>query len=115
METRLSGQDVSLEPVGDDDDETTYAPIAYLAADNAEPAALLEQDETENRRTRGLELALDVLDARSRRIIEARWLDEAKSATLHELAGEFGVSAERIRQIETKALSKLKSAMATSV
>jgi RNA polymerase sigma-32 factor len=114
METRLSGQDVALEPIGDDDEETGYAPIAYLAAENAEPAALLEQDETEHRRTRGLELALDVLDARSRRIIEARWLDEAKSATLHELAGEFGVSAERIRQIETKALSKLKSAMSAS-
>jgi RNA polymerase sigma-32 factor len=114
METRLSGQDIALEPVGDDDEDTPYAPIAYLAAENSEPAALIEQDETEMRRSRGLERALEVLDARSRRIIEARWLNEAKSATLHELAGEFGVSAERIRQIENKALSKLKSTMAAA-
>ena len=114
METRLSGHDVALEPVSDDDEATAYAPIAYLAAENAEPAALLEQAETANGRSRGLERALGALDARSRRIIEARWLDEAKGATLHDLAGEFGVSAERIRQIESKALSKLKSSMAAA-
>ena len=113
METRLSGHDVALEPVSEDDEGTAYAPIAYLAAENAEPGALLEEDETTQRRSRGLEHALDVLDARSRRIIEARWLNEKKNATLHELADEFGVSAERIRQIENKALSKLKSAMAS--
>jgi RNA polymerase sigma-32 factor len=114
MEMRLSGHDVALEPVNEDDETTAYAPIAYLAAENAEPGALLERDETANRRSQGLERALEALDARSRRIIEARWLDEDKGATLHDLAGEFGVSAERIRQIESKALSKLKSAMSAS-
>ena len=114
METRLSGHDVALEPVGDDDEDAPYAPIAYLAAENAEPATLLEEGETQERRRRGLERALEGLDARSRRIVEARWLNDAKSVTLHDLAGEFGVSAERIRQIEVKALSKLKSAMAAA-
>jgi RNA polymerase sigma-32 factor len=112
METRLSGQDVSLEPAGEEDEDSTFAPIAYLAAEEAEPAVLMEQEQTEQRRTAGLEQALGTLDPRSRRIIEARWLNEAKSSTLHELASEFGVSAERIRQIESKALSKMKGAMA---
>jgi RNA polymerase sigma-32 factor len=114
METRLSGQDVALEPVGDDDDDTTYAPIAYLAADEAEPGALVEHEQTARLRTIGLEQALEQLDPRSRRIIEARWLNENESATLHDLAGEFGVSAERIRQIENKALSKMKGAIAAT-
>ena len=114
METRLSGQDVALEPVGDDDDENAYAPIAYLAADDAEPGALVEQEQTARRRSVGLERALEQLDPRSRRIIEARWLNEKESATLHDLAGEFGVSAERIRQIENKALSKMKGAIAAA-
>ena len=112
METRLSGQDVALEPIGDTDEENVFAPIAYLAAEDAEPALKLEREETAQRRSRGLEQALGMLDARSRRIIEARWLKEDQSATLHELASEFGVSAERIRQIESKALTKMKSAMA---
>ena len=112
METRLSGQDVALEPAGEDDDDRAYAPIAYLAADDAEPATLIEEAETAQRRTAGLEQALGTLDPRSRRIIEARWLNENESATLHELASEFGVSAERIRQIENKALAKMKGAMA---
>ena len=112
METRLSGHDVSLEPLADDDEDHAYAPITYLAAEEAEPAALLERDETAKRRSEGLEQALSTLDPRSRRIIEARWLTEKASATLHDLAGEFGVSAERIRQIEAKALSKMKGAMA---
>jgi RNA polymerase sigma-32 factor len=114
METRLSGQDVALEPVSDDDDENAYAPIAYLAADDAEPAALFEQEQTAQRRSVGLERALGQLDPRSRRIIEARWLNERECATLHDLAGEFGVSAERIRQIENKALSKMKGAIAAA-
>jgi RNA polymerase sigma-32 factor len=111
METRLSGQDVSLEPLGEDDEDNTFAPIAYLAADEAEPGALIEQAQTAQRRTAGLEQALGMLDPRSRRIIEARWLNENESATLHQLASEFGVSAERIRQIENKALTKMKGAM----
>jgi RNA polymerase sigma-32 factor len=108
METRLTGQDIALEPAMDDD-EDSYAPIAYLAAQDAEPGARLEEEETEHRRDAGLSNALSSLDARSRRIIEARWLTEDKSATLHDLAAEFGVSAERIRQIESKALSKMKN------
>ena len=114
METRLSGQDVALEPLSDSDDENAYAPIAYLAADDAEPGVLLEQEQMAKRRSRGLEEALEMLDPRSRRIIEARWLNEQESATLHDLAGEFGVSAERIRQIESKALGKMKGAMAAA-
>jgi RNA polymerase sigma-32 factor len=112
METRLSGQDVALQASSDDDDDNAYSPIAYLASEDPGPAATLEQDETASRRSQGLEEALGMLDARSRRIIEARWLNEDASATLHDLAGEFGVSAERIRQIENKALSKMKGAMA---
>ena len=108
METRLTGQDIALEPATDEDDES-FAPIAYLAAEDAEPSTRLEEEETERRRGSGLKSALASLDPRSRRIIEARWLTETKSATLHDLAAEFGVSAERIRQIENKALSKMKN------
>ena len=107
METRMGGQDVALEPMGDDDDES-YAPIARLAAEDAEPGRLLEQEETVRLRSAGLERALGNLDTRSRRIIEARWLDEKEPATLHDLARELGVSAERVRQIEAKALTKMK-------
>jgi RNA polymerase sigma-32 factor len=113
METRLAGQEVALEPVGDEDE--AYAPIAYLADRSPEPPEMLEAKQEENLKTRGLEAALASLDARSRRIIEARWLREEKdSATLHELADEFKVSAERIRQIEEKALAKMKGAMASA-
>ncbi len=113
METRLGGQDMALEPAGDDEHEQ-YAPIAYLAADNAEPAALLEAEQTARLRSAGLEKALASLDARSRRIIEARWLTENEALTLHDLAAEFGVSAERIRQIEATALGKMKGLIATA-
>jgi RNA polymerase sigma-32 factor len=113
METRLGGQDLPLEPAGDADDES-FAPIAYLRADNAEPGRLLEQEETERLRGQGLVRALEALDPRSRRIIEARWLSENKEATLHDLAGEFGVSAERIRQIEVKAMARMKEVIAAT-
>jgi RNA polymerase sigma-32 factor len=113
METRLGGQDMALEPAGDDEHEQ-YSPIAYLAADNAEPATLLETEQTARLRSAGLEKALASLDARSRRIIEARWLTENEALTLHDLAAEFKVSAERIRQIEAKALSKMKGLIATA-
>ena len=86
----------------------TFPPIAYLAAEDAEPGRILEHEETARLRSAGLARALESLDARSRRIIEARWLGEKESATLHELADEFGVSAERVRQIEAKALGKMK-------
>ena len=112
METRLSGQDVALEPK--EDDEEAYAPIAYLADPGAGPAQIFEADEHDKLRVEGLEAALASLDPRSRRIIEARWLREKDSATLHELAAEFKVSAERIRQIEAKALTRMKGVLATA-
>jgi len=107
METRLTGRDIAIEPAGDDEDEA-YSPIAYLAAEDAEPGRLLEHEETDRLRGSGLAKALASLDARSRRIVEARWLNETEPATLHDLAAEFGVSAERIRQVEGKALARMK-------
>jgi len=107
METRLAGQDVALGLTGDDEEEA-YAPISYLTAEDAEPGRILEHAETSQLRSAGLEKALASLDARSRRIIEARWLNEKEPATLHDLAAEFGVSAERIRQIEAKSLARMK-------
>ncbi len=114
METRLTGHDVALEPVGGDDDEVR-SPIAYLAADDAEPSRVLEHEETERLQSSGLRQALARLDERSRRIVEARWLNESQPATLHDLAAEFGVSAERIRQIEAKALSRMKGVISAHV
>jgi RNA polymerase sigma-32 factor len=108
METRLAGQEVAFEA---DDDEDVYAPVHYLADHDAEPSLVLEAAEGERNRSIGLARALETLDARSRRIIEARWLREKDAATLHDLAAEFGVSAERIRQIEAKALDKMRRAM----
>jgi RNA polymerase sigma-32 factor len=108
METRLSGQDLALEPVGEDD-EDAYGPIAYLSNPDDEPGGILEHEETERLRSEGLGRALDSLDPRSRRIIETRWLREQDSLTLHDLAEEFGVSAERIRQIEAQAMKKMRA------
>jgi RNA polymerase sigma-32 factor len=108
METRLSGQEIGFE-ADPDDEEAAYAPAQYLAADReTEPLAQLEAKESEQVRASGLDEALKALDARSRRIIEARWLREKNALTLHDLAAEFKVSAERIRQIEAKALDKMK-------
>ena len=107
METRLSGQELAFE--SERDDEESHAPVHYLAADeDAEPYRVLEAEESERVQTEGLQKALDTLDPRSRRIVEARWLREKDSATLHDLAAEFNVSAERIRQIEAKALDKMR-------
>jgi RNA polymerase sigma-32 factor len=108
MESRLAGQEVSFES---DDDEDAYAPAHYLADTDAEPSRVLEAQETERVQTSGLGKALQSLDERSRRIIEARWLREKDGATLHNLAAEFNVSAERIRQIEAKAMEKMRKAM----
>jgi RNA polymerase sigma-32 factor len=108
METRLGGQEIAFES---DSDEDAYSPAQYLADPQAEPSQQLEQDENERLRAQGLERALAALDARSRRIIETRWLREKDAATLHDLAAEFKVSAERIRQIEAKALEKMRKAM----
>ena len=113
METRLTGADVSLEPLTDDD-EDSYAPIAYLAADRSvEPSAILERKEYDRLQDQGLSSALASLDERSRTIVQRRWLvaDGEEAATLHELAAEYGVSAERIRQIEVKAMQKMKATL----
>ncbi|MEO6823427.1 MAG: RNA polymerase sigma factor RpoH [Nitrosospira sp.] len=110
METRFNGRDISLEPLSEDNDEDTFSPIAYLT-DGSEPPQLLEAEQTRRLRGEGLEQALSGLDARSRRIIEARWLREKDTATLHDLADEWGVSAERIRQIEAKAMQKMRETM----
>ncbi len=107
METRLSGQDIALESGSDDEDER-FAPIAYLRDPGAEPAQVFEAEQNKRLSADGLLHALDSLDPRSRRIIEARWLKEKDPATLHDLAAEFKVSAERIRQIEVKAMQKMK-------
>ena len=108
METRLAGRDIAFE-ADDEDDEAAYAPAQYLAADPAaEPSRVLEAEEDGNVDAAGLQDALAALDPRSRRIVEARWLKEKDSATLHDLAAEFKVSAERIRQIEMKAMEKMK-------
>ncbi len=114
METRLSGQDISLEPLTDDDEER-YAPIAYLAADaSGEPTAMIERMEYDRLQDQGLRGAIDSLDPRSKEIVMRRWLaEEGEAATLHELAAEYGVSAERIRQIETKALQKMRGVLAS--
>ena len=106
MEMRISGQDVALE--ANDEDDDGYAPIAYLTDAENEPSNLLESEESERVGVEGLRSALNSLDARSRRIIEARWLREKNPATLHDLAAEFKVSAERIRQVEAKAMQKMK-------
>ncbi len=110
METRLGGQDVALEPLNDDGEES-YAPIAYLTDGHPEPGVVLEQAQEEQLRSEGLGNAMASLDPRSRRIIETRWLREKDQPTLHDLAAEFGVSAERIRQIEVKAMKKMREAM----
>ncbi len=112
MEMRLAGGDVALEGRVDDEGEV-YAPIAYLADPGAEPTQVLERRSADAMQGEGVQRALATLDARSRRVVQARWLDEntdgsVGSATLHELAKEFGVSAERIRQIEAKALRKMR-------
>ncbi len=110
METRFSGRDIALEPLSEDDGEDSYSPITYLT-DGLEPSQELEIAQTTQLRGESLKQSLDNLDERSRRIIEARWLREKEVATLHDLADELGVSAERIRQIEVKAIQKMRSVM----
>jgi RNA polymerase sigma-32 factor len=113
MEMRLAGRDIAFE-ADDDDDEEAYAPVHWLAANpEAEPSRVLEAKQNERQEAAGLRMALEVLDPRSRRIVEARWLKDKDAATLHELAAEFKVSAERIRQLEAKALEKMKKSMTT--
>jgi RNA polymerase sigma-32 factor len=114
MERRLSGGDIALEGQADDGEET-FAPIAYLVHSHDEPTAVLTARQRDSLQMVGIAQALDSLDARARRIIEARWLnveeDGSGGATLHELGDEFGVSAERIRQIEANAMKKMRAAL----
>ncbi|HKW83384.1 MAG TPA: RNA polymerase sigma factor RpoH [Burkholderiaceae bacterium] len=116
METRLSGGDVALEPQNDDGGEESFAPIAYLADESSEPTRVLEARGRDWLAGDGITLALEALDPRSRRIVEERWLkvndDSSGGMTLHELAAEYGVSAERIRQIEVAAMKKMRKALA---
>jgi RNA polymerase sigma-32 factor len=113
MEKRLAARDLSFDPAPEADDEEAYTPAAYLPAPDADPAQHVEQAESTANSSSNLRGALDALDARSRAIVERRWMSDSK-ATLHELADEYGVSAERIRQIEAAALGKLRGLMAAA-
>jgi RNA polymerase sigma-32 factor len=108
MEQRLNGMDVSFDTPADDEDSPVAQPVAYLADPNADPAHLLEHANYDEQSLELLEQGLESLDARSQAILKRRWIDEPK-ATLHELADEYKVSAERIRQLEAAALKKLKA------
>ena len=116
METRLSGGDVVLDPGPSDDGEDSFGPIAYLADATHEPTAVLESAERDALATEGVAHAMSELDERSRRIVTERWLkvndDGSGGMTLHELAAEYGVSAERVRQIEVAAMKKMRKALA---
>lgn len=116
MDMRMSGHEMALEP-GGSEDEDSFAPIAYLAAPDADPEHRLQAQEQDWLEQEGLLQAIEELDPRSKRIIRARWLnhDGAEALTLHDLAAEFGVSAERIRQIEVKALMRLRQLLAAYV
>ena len=109
MNMRLSGHDIALDPGPDVSDEDNFAPIDYLADDTMEPTAVLEARDRDRLQSDGLQQALAQLDDRSRHIVSARWLADDSGATLQELADEYGVSAERIRQIEAKALKSLRT------
>jgi RNA polymerase sigma-32 factor len=113
MEQRLSARDMSFDPTPESDEEETYSPAMYLPASNADPAIEVENDEWEEDSTERLSIALEKLDERSRSILKRRWMTDNK-ATLHELADEYGISAERVRQVETNAINKLKGLMAAA-
>jgi RNA polymerase sigma-32 factor len=116
METRLSGGDVLLDPNPSDDGEQAFGPIAYLADSNHEPTAMIAAHQRDVLATDGIATALAELDPRSRRIVEERWLkvndDGSGGLTLHDLACEYSISAERVRQIEVAAMKKMKKALA---
>jgi RNA polymerase sigma-32 factor len=111
MEYRMNGHEISLDAHIDDDGEDSFSPIAYLEDESLQPPERLEMKQSETAQSVGLSRALQSLDERSRRVLEARWLTENATSTLHELAAEFGVSAERIRQIEQKAMQTIKATM----
>jgi RNA polymerase sigma-32 factor len=110
MEQRLSARDMSFDPTPDADEEEAYSPAMYLPATNADPAVEVEREEWEEDSTDRLMIAMEKLDDRSRDILKRRWMTDDK-ATLHELADEYGISAERVRQVETNAIKKLKAMM----
>jgi RNA polymerase sigma-32 factor len=115
METRLAGGDVLLDPSPNDEGDAAYGPITYLTDSRHEPTAVIEAHQRDILASEGIASALETLDERSRRIVEERWLkvndDSSGGMTLHELAAEYGVSAERIRQIEVAAMKKMKKAL----
>ncbi len=110
MEQRMSARDMSFDQAPDADEEEAYSPAMYLPASNADPAIEVERNEWEEDSTERLSAALSRLDERSRNILKRRWMSDDK-ATLHELADEYGISAERVRQVEVNAISKLKGIM----
>lgn len=113
MERRLSARDAIFDPAPDADDERSFTPAAYLPSPNADPAVLVEKTDWHDDATQRMADAMTTLDERSRHILESRWLAENKR-TLHDLADEYGISAERIRQVEANAIKKLRMAMAVS-
>ena len=113
MEQRLSARDMSFDPTPESDEDDTYSPAMYLPASNADPAVEVENEEWEEDSTERLSVALETLDERSRSILKRRWMTDDK-ATLHELADEYGISAERVRQVESNAINKLKGLMAAA-
>jgi RNA polymerase sigma-32 factor len=112
MEQRLAARDLSFDPTPESDEDETYSPAAYLPAPDANPADVVENDEWERSTTQRLGAAVEQLDPRSRDILRRRWMQEDAKPTLHELAAEYGVSAERIRQLEANAIRKLRGLMA---
>jgi RNA polymerase sigma-32 factor len=114
MEKRLAARDLSFDPTPEADDEETYSPAAYLPAPDSDPAVSVEDAESADDSSTRLKSALGRLDPRSRDIVEQRWMSDDNKATLHELAEKYGVSAERIRQIEASALGKLRGLMAAA-
>lgn len=115
METRMTGHEIALEPQGDDESGSSFGPAAYLAASGSEPSEIIENRQRDWLHSEGISHALASLDERSRKIVESRWLrdeDEGGSRTLQDLASEYGVSAERIRQIEALAMKKMKATLA---
>jgi RNA polymerase sigma-32 factor len=117
MEARMAGGDVLLDPTPGDDGDEAFGPIAYLADASHEPTSVMESHQRDVLASEGIAAALEELDPRSRRIVEERWLkvndDGSGGLTLHDLAAEYGVSAERIRQIESAAMKKMKKALAS--
>ena len=111
MESRLSNYDMAFDASSDDDDDALVAPSTYLASPTHDPAQLLESDDWQAQRTQALSESMKTLDERSRDILMSRWMSEENKATLHELAAKYGVSAERIRQLEKNAMKKIRSTL----